>query len=349
MYTGGEPRFSSGAYPLTATPHELATLAGHRSEVFAVAFSPTPSASGTLLASASRDRTVRLWAVPTGEPLATLEGHRGPVHDVAFAPDGTRLASASGDTTVKLWQMPSEGSHNEAFATLQPGYGGAVHAVAFSPDGRLLASGANTWSYGAVKLWSVADGREVVTFPAGHGELAFAVTFSPDGRLLVVALAMGLVRLWRLPSASGNLPPDPSAYEAAMLRGHGEAVRGLAFSPDGALLATASSDATVRLWRLTPGHAQAMPDAGWLPLTTLKGHAGAVRGVAFAPGGATLASASSDGTVRLWSIPDGAELAVLTGHGSAVHGVSFSPTPSASGTLLASASADQTVRFWGVA
>ena len=104
-------------------PHERYALAGHHSEVFAVKFSP----DGALIASGSRDRTIRVWRTADGAECAVLEGHRGAVHDVAFHPDGTRLASVSSDTTVRLWDTATW----REVANLE-GHGGIVRAVAFS-------------------------------------------------------------------------------------------------------------------------------------------------------------------------------------------------------------------------
>ncbi|MBP5975198.1 hypothetical protein HW132_21280 [Brasilonema sp. CT11] len=120
--------------------------------------------------------------------------------------------------------------------------------------------------------------------------------------------------------------------ERNRLEGHSTAVSGLSFSPDGKMIASASTDNTVKLWSVD----------GRL-LKTLNGHSDPVWGVSFSPDSKTLASASHDKTVKLWSV-DGQLLKTLNGHSAEVYGVSFSPD----GKTLASASSDKTVKLWSV-
>jgi len=162
-------------------PYLASTLAiqAHPAWVWDVAVSPVVD----LLATASADRSIKLWAIkvqPIGDQQAslirTLTGHTAAVWGVDFAPDGRMLASASWDQTVRLWDV----SRGEQLAILQ-GHTDWVYDVAFSPDGTVLASSS---ADGTVRLWDAATGEPLATLEGSGGRI-WSVDFSHDGRYLV--------------------------------------------------------------------------------------------------------------------------------------------------------------------
>jgi WD40 repeat protein len=119
-------------------------LIGHTNWVYSVAFSP----DGKLLASSSKDQTIRLWEVATGRAHGPpITGHTGEVWDVAFSHDGRRLASASADQTVRLWDVAT----SQAVGQPLTGHTGTVAAVAFSRGDDRLATA--SWDHTA-RLWN---------------------------------------------------------------------------------------------------------------------------------------------------------------------------------------------------
>ena len=126
------------------------------------------------LASASDDKTVKIWDASSGECLQTLEGHSGWVGSVAFSHDSARLASASDDNTVKIW----DASSGECLQTLE-GHSDRVRSVAFSHDSARLASA----SYDkTVKIWDASSGECLQTL--GIGKTLFNISFDTTGSYL---------------------------------------------------------------------------------------------------------------------------------------------------------------------
>jgi WD40 repeat protein len=133
---------------------------------------------GRLLASASSDKTVRLWDPATGAQQETLKSHSRWVRSVAFSPDGRLLASASNDNTVRLWDLATG-----ALRETPEGYSGWILSVAFPPDGQLLASAS---SDNTVRLWDLASGALQDTLNT-QGSV-HVLEFSQDGSSLITDL-----------------------------------------------------------------------------------------------------------------------------------------------------------------
>ncbi|WP_413166215.1 CHAT domain-containing protein [Capilliphycus salinus ALCB114379] len=284
------------------------TLTGHDNQVYAVAFSP----DGQTIASTSADQTVKLWN-REGSLQKTLSGHNNEVWKVAFSPDGQKLVSASGDKTVRLWQL-----HNSLLTPLKVS-DEEVWGVAFSPDGQTVASASRDK---IVKLWNRDDSLRSTL--SGHTAEVSGVAFSPDGQTIASASWDRTIKLW---NGDGTLRQT--------LTDHKDLVYAVAFGPEG-LMASASSDKTVKLWKLQPNGKATV-------LKTLDGFNSQVWDVAFSPDGQTLAAGSRDGTVKIWN-HQGVLLATVQDHQGGVKSLAFS----ADGQILASASQDKTVKLWNL-
>ncbi|PSB22008.1 hypothetical protein C7B65_00920 [Phormidesmis priestleyi ULC007] len=278
------------------------------------------SNDGKLIATASNDKTIKLWR-DDGTWIRNIENQER-INTVVFSPNSKTLATASADKTIKLWNQ------NGKLLKIFSGHQDWTTDVQFSPDSRLLASASRD---GTIKLWRLDRNIPIQTLQ-GHKGWVNSIRFSPNGKILVSAGEDGTVKLWQIDGKNDRLLKS--------FMGHRDRITATTFSPDGKLIATASADKTAKLWSLT----------GQL-LQTFEGHLDQVNDVRFHPQGKTLATAGADGTVNFWSL-DGALLHTIStsrNEGTAAHSdeitrIRFSPD----GAILMTASTDKTARLWSV-
>ncbi|QMS89793.1 ribosome assembly protein 4 [Nostoc edaphicum CCNP1411] len=290
---------------------EVNTLEGHSSWVNSVVFSP----DGQQLASASDDKTIKIWDVSSGKLLKSLTGHSSRVISVAYSPNRQQLASASLDKTIKIWDVSS----GKILKSLT-GHSSAVISVAYSPNGQQLASA--SWDK-TIKIWDVSSGK-ILKSLTGHSSAVNSVAYSPNGQEVASASGDKTIKIWDI--NSGKILKS--------LTGHSNSVYSVAYSPNGQQLASASGDKTIKIWDINSGKLR----------QSLNGYRSVVKNIVYSPNGQDLVSASLDKTIKIWDVSSAKILKSLTGHGSWVNSVAYSPN----GQQLASASGDKTIKIWDV-
>ncbi len=281
---------------------QLHTKLAHKGYVYAWAFSP----DGSRMVTASGDNIARIWDLEKGEIMLKL-AHDDKVHSIAFDREGRKLATSSQDKTARIWDATS-GVELTRLTHEFP-----VREVVFNRDGQLLAATLNSgkWAHdqGEVLIWNTSDGSLVSRLLHEEGQVNDA-DFRPDSNQVATASWDGTVRLW-----------SATTGKAIKTLKHQGSVHTLAFPPDGKALATGTrhsfsiggySWGYATLWDLKRGK----------ELSRFGGHPRWLTDIAFSDRGHLIATASWDGTARIWDAATTIELAKLK-HAGPVFSLGF--------------------------
>jgi WD40 repeat protein len=282
-------------------------------------FGVCASADGKRVLTIHEERTLRLWDVETGKCLCVFTGHTDQINGAALSPDGKRVLSGSNDRTLRLW----DAENGKELLRRTGNSEKSVLSVVFRSNDQAL-SGSND---GTVQLWDLQTGKNTGVYVSEKG-VVNSVAYHAGAGLAATGGHDQTIRV-------RDLDTDK---EVRTLVGHGgQKIVSLCFSADGKRLLSASYNDGLRLWDVATGKeltrikhrgvvsAALSPDGkriviaasggrGIYPLSVwdaetgkelhkYQGHTDAVVGVAFFPDGRRFASASRDGTARVWRAP----------------------------------------------
>jgi WD40 repeat protein len=286
---------------------------------------------GSALLAGGEDARARLFDLPSGQLLRVLDAHRGPVRVVAFSPNGARMATAGAEGGVMLWEADT-GRKVVAFAQGRAAAGrgpSPVGALTFLGPETLATAGAD----GGLKTWRVTGSWSSWRTLGPIADRALALDFDRFGGLLAVGAGAptrsGEVTVWE--TGKGTLV-------RRLDRLHSDTVCGLAFSPDGSRLATASADRFLKVVEVATG----------VEGRSFEGHGHHVLAVAWSPDGKQLASGGADGLLKLWDAQTGEPGRSSQPLGTPITALRWSHLGSGR-ELIAGSCGDRTVRLWNPA
>jgi WD40 repeat protein len=168
---------------------KLVSLTGHSRTSTAIAFTP----GDDVLVSAGRDKTIRSWKLPGGEPIATHSIEDA--NTAAFSPDATIVATSSG---LPLYRVTTRDvATGEAIHKIQTNSGFGAHAMDISDDGKLLATGSQE---DTIIIWDMATGRQSLKIHSPDATV-FALAFDPMGDRIVTGMGDGTAVVWDVSAA----------------------------------------------------------------------------------------------------------------------------------------------------
>lgn len=290
-------------------------FSGHADPVYDIAYHPT---NPDMAATAGGDDVGAVWDLSNATRLHTLSGHTDTVNLVAFSNDGMFLATGSLDGTVRVWGVAS-GAFEEVNVLQGPGED--ILWLAWHPKGNVLLAGSadsTCW------MWSVPKGKEMQCF-VGHAGAVLCGGFTPDGKMVATASEDGTMRVWNPKSGASKM----SFKQSGGMLFHDAAVTCMDIAGDSKSIATGSEDHTVALSNVVSGKV----------LHRFEGHEDGVEAVAICANMPFVASASLDGTVRIWDIPSQSER-LVSQHRAGVVTLRWHPTL----PIFFSGSIDRTVQ-----
>jgi WD40 repeat protein/uncharacterized caspase-like protein len=309
----------------SATGRVLQTLSGHKDSIFGLVFSP----DGATLASASVDKTAKLWNVATGKEIKTLVGFGNNVLGVAFSPDNKLLLTSSMDKAIRVWDLADTTRPKRVV----PGYDRGGELILFTPDGAKVVDQGGGFAEeegSASRLWDLATGKELRRFQ-GHSSSVTQIALSNDKRLLAQGTWGDYITVWNLVdvqqtrilkgrSFTTAVALSANAKTLATGEGYGlvelwetatgrlnyslpkddNVINHMAFSPDGKLFVNESGQVgqQLRIWDLVANRQQVKFEHG----------VAAIKKIAFSSDSTKVVGKGLDGSITIWDSRSGEKL-----------------------------------------